>query len=243
MVQGAKRVRVEGHELLVDGTQMLVLTREVEHQSIAFEATREQPYLGVSLCFTPEQVARALLTVSEAGAAQPAEKVPAFLLPHDARVAGGLLRFLEAIDDPLDRRLIAPLIADELLIRLLRTDAAAAVRAGVAREPDAPRILDAMQFIRSNLKSSLTVERIARQVAMSPSHFAHRFTAIARTSPMRYLREARLDQARTLLLEPGARASEVASRVGFESPSHFTREFKRRYGAAPAAYARQVTSG
>ncbi|MBL8953689.1 MAG: AraC family transcriptional regulator [Myxococcaceae bacterium] len=240
VAQGAKRVRVDGVELLVDGSNMLVITREVEHTSVAFDASSERPYLGVSLCFTPEQVARALLKVSEAGAPPAAEKVPAFLLPYDARVAGGIVRYLETIDDPLDRKLIAPLIAEELLVRLLRTDAAAAVRSGVARQPDAPRILDAMNFIRANLARPLTVQRIAREVAMSPSHFAHRFTAVARTTPMRYLREARLDVARTLLVGNTARVSEVAARVGFESPSHFNREFKRRYGSAPGEYVRQL---
>jgi AraC-like DNA-binding protein len=57
---------------------------------------------------------------------------------------------------------------------------------------------------------------------------------------MRYLREIRLDQARTLLFEAGARASEVGVRVGFESPAHFAREFKRRFGEAPSRYARSL---
>ena len=69
---------------------------------------------------------------------------------------------------------------------------------------------------------------------MSPSHFAHRFSAVARVSPMRYLREVRLDTARSRLLGNGARVSEVAVAVGFESPAHFTREFKRRFGVSPS---------
>ena len=69
---------------------------------------------------------------------------------------------------------------------------------------------------------------------MSPSHFAHRFRAVARVSPMRYLRDVRLDAARTRLLGNGVRVSEVAIEVGFESPAHFTREFKRRFGVSPS---------
>ena len=90
--------------------------------------------------------------------------------------------------------------------------------------------------MRTQAFQPLSVETIARQVAMSPSHFAHRFRAIARMSPMRFVREIRLENAKTLLSEPGARAGEVGAKVGFESPSHFNREFKRRYGAAPIAY-------
>jgi AraC-like DNA-binding protein len=73
---------------------------------------------------------------------------------------------------------------------------------------------------------------------MSPSHYAHRFTSVVRVSPKRFLREARLERARTLLMESGARASEVATLVGLDSPAHFTREFKRRFGVTPSHYLR-----
>ena len=103
---------------------------------------------------------------------------------------------------------------------------------------DANRILASMQLIRERHAQKLTVEELARHAAMSPSHFAHRFRAVARISPMRFLREVRLDRARSLLLQNGARAGEVALDVGFESAAHFTREFKRRFGQPPSHYLR-----
>ncbi|WP_437626500.1 helix-turn-helix domain-containing protein [Sorangium sp. So ce1151] len=93
-----------------------------------------------------------------------------------------------------------------------------------------------MRFLRANVERPLSVEEVARHVAMSPSHFAHRFRAVARVSPMRYLKQLRLEHARTLLLS-GLRASEAAQRAGYESASHFTRDFKSRFGAAPGDYA------
>jgi AraC-like DNA-binding protein len=79
---------------------------------------------------------------------------------------------------------------------------------------------------------------LARQVAMSPSHFAHRFRSVARTSPIQYLKHLRLMRARALLLAEGLRPSEVAPKVGYASLSHFHRDFKRQFGVAPARYAR-----
>jgi len=73
---------------------------------------------------------------------------------------------------------------------------------------------------------------------MSASHYAHRFSSVVRVSPKRFLREARLERARALLMESGARAGEVAALVGFDSPAHFTREFKRRFGVTPSHYLR-----
>jgi AraC-like DNA-binding protein len=144
-----------------------------------------------------------------------------------------------AADDPVERRTLAPLAVEELVFRLLRSEAAAAMR-GAIRPTDTGPITEAMRLMRTQAFRPLSVEGIARQVAMSPSHFAHRFRAVARMTPMRFVKEVRLDAARTLLLSQGARASEVALRVGYESPAHFARDFKRRFGASPVRYARRL---
>ena len=75
---------------------------------------------------------------------------------------------------------------------------------------------------------------------MSPSHFAHRFRAVARVSPMKYVKQARLFEAQRLLSLEGLRVGEVAGRVGYESAAHFTRDFKRHFGVTPVAYARRL---
>ena len=111
---------------------------------------------------------------------------------------------------------------------------------GAIRSMDTGPITEAMRLMRKQAFRPLSVEGIARQVAMSPSHFAHRFRAVARMTPMRFVKEVRLDAARTLLLSQGTRASEVALRVGYESPAHFARDFKRRFGASPVRYARRL---
>jgi AraC-like DNA-binding protein len=238
ILQGSKRVRFGAGEISADAQHLLVVTRESEHESAAAVASPDRPYLGMFLHFPPERVARALLALAEAGGPAPAETVPAFVMPCDGAIADALDRLLRSLDHPLDRKLLAPLAIDEILVRLLRSDAAAVIRRGVAHAGDAERILASMQFIREHHTSKLTVEGLARKAAMSPSHFAHRFRAVARISPMRYLREVRLDEARTLLVAQGLGAGEAALRVGFESASHFAREFKRRFGVSPSHYLR-----
>jgi len=93
--------------------------------------------------------------------------------------------------------------------------------------------------MRANAARALSVDDVARHVAMSASHFAHRFRAVARVSPMRYLKHVRMNDARELMITTGARVAEAASRVGYESPSHFTRDFRSHFGAAPAEYVRR----
>jgi AraC-like DNA-binding protein len=240
ILQGTKHLRIGDHEIVVHPQSLLVITRETGHTSIAVSASPDHPFASLNFCFSPERVAHALLAVTEAGALETSavETMPAFVLPCDEPIAAALERLLRTLDDPLDRKLLAPLVQEEILFRLLRSDAAAAVRKGVAHAPDAGRILESMQFIRDHHTEKLSVEGLAKQSAMSPSHFAHRFSAVARIAPMRYLREVRLERARALLLAAGARAGDVAVHVGFESPAHFAREFKRRYGLSPSRYRR-----
>jgi hypothetical protein len=187
VLQGEKTLRVAGTELRADPSQLVLITRDVESTSVAITPPDGRQYLGLSLLFGPERVAKALIALAEAGGPASEETAPAFSLPLEPAIIDATERLLRTLDDPLDRTLIAPLALDEILFRLLRSDAAAAVRAGVGPAQDASRILEAMQFIRANHAKKLTVEGLAKKVAMSPSHFAHRFTAVARTRGCPYL--------------------------------------------------------
>jgi AraC-like DNA-binding protein len=235
-LQGAKSIRMTpDHEITVREQQLLVITRASDYESAVLRASPDEPYLGLSLCFSPERVARALITLAEAGGGDAThEHACAFVTACDEPIADALERLLRTHADPLDRKLLAPLAIDEILFRLLRSEAAAAIRSSVGVAADAQRILESMQLIREQHAEKLSVEGLARKAGMSLSHYAHRFRAIARVSPMRYVREVRLDRARNLLLVNGARAGEVGMSVGFESPAHFAREFKRRFGVPPS---------
>ena len=237
VVQGSKALRVAGRTLQINPATYLVLTREMQYDARVQPEGELRPYLGVSLTFPPELVAKAMTALAEGNDERSGPPTPAFTAPLEPALAEALSRLLNAVDDPVERRTLAPLAVEELVFRLLRSDAAAAMR-GALRPGDARPITEAMRLMRMQAFRPLSVEAIARQVAMSPSHFAHRFRAVARMSPMRFVKEVRLDAARTLLLNDGVRASEAALRVGYESAAHFSRDFKRRFGASPALYAR-----
>jgi len=234
VLEGEKRVQCGGQELTIDPRHLLVVTRESDIDVAVTRATPEAPYLGLHVCFGPDRVARALLQLAEAGGNAEGEAPTALVLPPQPRIVSALERLVTALADPIEQKLLAPITIEELLVLLLRSDAAATIRAGVGKPIDAQRILETMQFIRAHFAEKLSVEQLAKRAGMSPSHFAHRFRAVARVSPMRYLRGVRLDRARSLLAEGNARVTEAALEVGFESPAHFTREFKRRFGIAPS---------
>jgi AraC-like DNA-binding protein len=241
--QGRKVASFPSGELVYDANHYLVVTGGTQLEGRVVEATPEKPYLALCIALAPETVARTLLALSDAApvegpgrAAVPG--LPAFVSPLDGPVASGVVRLLHALEDPVERRVLAPLVLDELVFRLLRSEAAAFVR-GAVREGDA-NIQEAMRYMRENATRALSVEQVARHVGMSGSHFAHRFSAVARVSPMRFLKQLRLDAARELMLGQSVRAGDAAVRVGYESPSHFTRDFKQAFGSAPAEYVRRL---
>lgn len=233
VLQGTKQLQLESHLTRSVPGDMLVVTRGANLRAVVDPSDR--PYLALSVWFDPERVARALLRLAEREPPND-DVLPAFTMAPTEGIVSAVERLLDAAADPIDRSTIAPLILDELMFRLLRTDAAGAVRAAIGPPREVVRILDVMQFIRENYPRKLTVNVLAKRVAMSPSYFAHQFSRIAHLSPMKYVREVRLERARTLLGEKGTRPTDVAKEVGFESAAHFTREFKRRYGTPPSRY-------
>ena len=237
VAQGSKALRVDGRTLEITPVNYLVVTREMQYDATVQPESELRPFLGVSVTFPPELVAKAMVALADGSDSRSGPLTPAFTALLEPALAEPMSRLLNAVDDPVERRTLAPLAAEELVFRLLRSDAAAAMR-GALRPGDARPITEAMRLMRMQAFRPLSVEAIARQVAMSPSHFAHRFRVVVRMSPMRFVKEVRLDAARTLLLNDAVRASEVALRVGYESPAHFSRDFKRRFGTSPARYGR-----
>jgi AraC-like DNA-binding protein len=243
VVQGSKVARWPVGELAFDPSRYLVVTGEGLFEGSVVEASADRPYLAMSVLLPPDLVAKVLVALAGVETAPGAETVPAFIGPLDRALADNVERFLQAVADPVAREILAPLALEEIVFRLLRSEAAAAVRSAVGRAPDAAQIQKAMTFMRAHLTEPISVEAVARRVAMSPSHFAHRFRAVARVSPMRYLKQLRLEKARQLLVGGGARAREAAASVGYESASHFARDFKQSFGASPARYVRRFLAG
>ncbi len=241
VLQGRKRVRIGGRELLYDASECIVITGEAHYESCVVEATPDEPYLSIVLAVPPDLVASTLVELAEVAPTPASPGVApeaAFLARVDDRVLEPLCRIVRSMDDAAERHIVAPLALRELVFRLLQSDAATALRRAACRGGDEGRILAVMQFMRDHAARKLTVESLAKRAHMSPSHFAHRFRDVARVSPMRYLKHLRLEQARVALVRDGLRAAEAAERSGYASAAHFTRDFKQHFGVSPTQFVR-----
>jgi AraC-like DNA-binding protein len=244
-VQGEKRVRIGDLHLTYGPPSCFVMRGETDYEAAIVGATPERPYLAIGIEPEPRLVAQTLVDLADSGetAPRPGLPAPAFVTLLDAPLLDALVRLLRCLDHEADRRVLAPLALREIVFRLLRSPAASALLALATANGEAARIQQAMAFIEANAARRLSVAAVARHVAMSPSHFAHRFRDVASVSPMRFLKHVRLERARSLLLAEGLSVAEAAERVGYASASHFTRDFKRLFGLAPARYAGAFQQG
>lgn len=243
VVQGGKTAELGGRELAYDEMNCLVLGGEAVCRGTVVRAAAGRPYLAIHLDLPPALLVKAFIKVADARGAEVVAAPEAdenFVSPVDADLLDAFARLLQATGSAVDRGTIAPLVVEEIIVRLVRSEAAAAIRSAAAITRSAARIQRSIQFIEAEHARPLTVGELARQAAMSPSHFAHTFRQVAGVSPMRHLRDVRLDAARALMAAGAARAGEAAARVGFESAAHFAREFKRREGVSPTEFARRM---
>ncbi len=150
------------------------------------------------------------------------------------------MRLLECLGDPMEAQILGPQIVRELTYRVLRGQQGGALRAAAALHSRFGQVSRALQRIHADYASDLNVEELAETAAMSPSAFHQNFKAVTSTSPLQYLKTTRLHKARMLMVYEGLRAGVAAERVGYESSSQFSREFKRLFGASPVEAAEGV---
>ncbi|WEZ85426.1 AraC family transcriptional regulator (plasmid) [Rhizobium sp. 32-5/1] len=236
---GTKLVSVENERFVNDASRFLVLHGERPYDAVV-EGSEEEPYIALKLQLPPELVAKTLIEYAETGYSQPQADmtIPAFCDVLTPDLATSLLRLIRALDDPADCLMLAPSYLREICYRLLRSEAAGVLRASITS--DDVKLVRAMRFIEEGASSRLTVADVAAEVAMSPSHFAHRFRTCVGVSPMRYRAQVRLERARLLLLNTAATVSRAAEEAGYASDAHFSRDFKELFGVSPRAYVRDM---
>ena len=144
-----------------------------------------------------------------------------------------LERFVSLVHDPTDARVLGPLVRRELHYRLLCGRHGAMLRSLVQRSSHASNIAKAIETLRESYRERLEMDAVARSVGMSASSFYKQFKAVTSTTPLQYQKDLRLNEARRLLQSGRHSVSTAAFEVGYESPSQFSREYSRRFGAPP----------
>jgi AraC-like DNA-binding protein len=159
-------------------------------------------------------------------------------VPLDADMSDAVLRLLRSMRTPDDARILGPQLVREIVYRVLTGPQGKALSAVVGFDSHFSQICRALHQIHRDYEKSLNIGQLAKVAGMSPSVFHQHFKSVAATTPVQYLKAVRLHKARSLLIDERLGAASAAARVGYQSPSQFSREFKRFFGYPPTSVAK-----
>lgn len=160
--------------------------------------------------------------------------------PMDTALQVSVLRFLEAMNQPLEAAILGPGLLREIYFRVLTGAQGAALRSALSMQGQFGRIGKALRRIHDAYAEPLHLAELARESGMSVPTFHSHFKAVTQTSPMQYVKSTRLHQARLLMVRQGMTAEAAGYAVGYASASQFAREFKRTFGRTPLAEVRRM---
>ncbi len=239
--QGRKRGFLGDQTFIYDAQQYLVLSVPLPFECET-EATPEKPLLAISVRVDLTMVAELLMALDDTRGSAVAEPVGIYATPLDAPLSNAVLRLLEALAHPGDARILGPAIVREICYRVLTGEQGDAIRAALTHQHHFGRIAKALRRIHADYRGDLDVVTLASEAGMSLAVFHAHFKAVTLTSPMQYVKTTRLHHARILIAHDGMNVSAAATRVGYESASQFSREFKRLFGCSPADEMRRARS-
>ena len=231
--QGAKVVMLGRDVLEYDPAHLLVFAVDLPVASQVTRASRKDPYLGFVMDLDPARIAELAHRVYPRGIPKASDIGGLFAGRTTDGIVDAVSRLLELLAHPEDANLLGPLVVDEILIRLLRTPIGRRVAQIGNPKSGVRQIAEAVSWIRAHFSQPVTVEDMASSVHMSASSFHQRFKAITSMSPLQYQKVLRLHEARRLMLFQSMDASDACRRVGWVSPSQFSREYSRFFGSAP----------
>lgn len=218
-----------------DPRNYLVMTVPLPLECETF-ASQEQPLVGMAVNIDTQMLQDLLIDIGDDD----------FLMKPHAESTGmscavltdemlcATERLLDVMERPLDARVLGPKIVREILYYVLLGRCGASLQELVNRQTHFSQIAKALRRIERQYAENLNVETLASEVNMSVSAFHHNFKAVTNTSPLQYVKSYRLHKARLLMVFDGLNASTAANRVGYESASQFSREFKRFFGITPS---------
>src|ERR1700722_7441843 len=233
VVQGRKCALLNDEVFHYDALNYLVVSVTVPAMGQVLEASPEHPYLSLRLNLDLEEVARLVLELGERGPPPATADRGLFVARLDEPLLDAVLRLVKLLDTPEDIGVLAPVVQREIYYRVLRGELGYRLVDLAQAEGGNHRIVRAIEWLKQHYAAPLRIEELADAVHMSASALHHRFKAVTSMSPLQYQKHLRLHEARRLMFAEGIESARAGHRVGYESASQFSREYRRLFGAPP----------
>lgn len=233
VVQGSKLAMLGEEVFRYDPEHYMIYTVDLPLTFQVEKASEERPYFGFQLDLEPALVASVItesgIRLKKGDASTKAMNVSSV----DADLLDAVVRLVRLVETPAERKVLAPLIIKEIVYRLFIGGQGARLSHIIGSGGDTRRISKAISHLRKHFDEQLKMEEVARELGMSVSGFHHHFKSVTSMSPLQFQKHLRLQEARRLMLGEDMDAASAGFRVGYEDPSHFSREYKRHFGAPP----------
>ncbi len=232
VAQGAKRAVLNDRIYDYRTGQYLVVTVDLPLTSQITRATPAEPFVGFGLPLQPAIIAQLLL---EAGpvAVRPHEGPGIATSDADDKLLDAVVRLLRLLDEPRDIPVLAPGVRREIHWRLLNGPQAALVRQIGLADSRTTLVTRAIEWIKAHYDEVIRIDDLAHEVGMSVSSLNRHFRAVTAMSPLQYQKQLRLQKARIQLIAAPHDVAAIGHAVGYDSPSQFSREYRRMFGAPP----------
>ena len=233
VAQGAKRVMLGDDTYVYDAHHYLITSVHLPTVVQIIEASQARPYLGLRLMLDRREISQLMadsnLPQPRAQQSSRGMAIGEVTLP----LLNAVQRLIDLLGEEKDIPILAPVIQREIIYRLLVGDQGERLRQIASSGSQSQQIARAIDWLKGNFTQPLSIEELAAQSSMSTSTFHHHFRTMTALSPLQFQKQLRLQEARRLMLAERMDAANAAFQVGYESPSQFSREYNRLFGAPP----------
>jgi AraC-like DNA-binding protein len=233
IAQGAKTVSLGARMLHYDEAHCLVASVDLALIGQVTAATPDHPYLCCKIDI--DQTVLADLIAVDDGALTPGDPPPFAVDATSPEMFDAASRLLRLLDRPLSIPALAPLVQREILYHLLTGPQGAMLRHAASGNSHLGQVSRAIGWIRRHTHEQLRIADVASAARMSISSLHHHFKRITGLTPLQFQKQLRLQKARQLMIAEGVGAGSAGFAVGYDSPSQFSREYRRLFGAPPRA--------
>jgi AraC-like DNA-binding protein len=232
VAQGAKRIEVGSQAFDYRAGQFLVVSVDLPADAWVVEATPGHPYLGCGLMLRPEAIASLLL--ESGGPRISGDEQPGIGVSDlTGDLVDSVVRLLRLLDRPSDVAVLAPAMEREILWRLINGPQGAMVRQIGLADSRMSQVGRAVRWLRTHFAETVRIEELAEIARMSVTSLHRHFRLITSLTPIQYQKQLRLQAARARLMAMREDVAEVGFAVGYDSPSHFSRDYRRMFGKPP----------
>ena len=233
VAQGYKEVTLGDRVFSYAPGRYGVVTYDLPAIGHVVEATPDKPYLCLYLDFDPVMLGDLALRVPPPPGV-PSQPIGKTVSDAGAGLLDAALRLLRLLDDPAALPVLGPLAEQEILYHLLAGPDGARMRHITSGQGRVAQVGRAIAWIGKNFRERFSIERLAAEVGMSPSSLHEHFRAVTAMTPLQFQKQLRLQGARSLMLLQDVAVATAAVEMGYESPSQFSREYRRHFGEPPA---------